>query len=109
MIRPGSSDYWEGVVLKVPALAPTHLAGSCSIMDVQYRYSTVHVQYSLQFHVEPSGPAFDLVVKIPIIVGTIPLQQYIPTIAPPPSHEKEVSGEDNSPVASSVLALEEFR
>ena len=58
---------------------------------------------------DPAGPAFDLVVKIPIIVGTIPLQQYIPTIAPPPSHEKEVSGEDNSPVASSVLALEEFR
>ena len=100
MIRPGSSDYWEGVVLKVPALAPTHLAGSCSIMDVQY---------NLQFHVEPAGPALDLVVKIPILVGTIPLQQYIPTIAPPPSHEKEVSGEDNSPVASSVLALEEFR
>ena len=76
MIRPGTSDYWEGVVMKVPAVPPTGLAGSCSIIDVQY---------SLEFHVDPSGPSFDLVVRIPVIVGTIPLTQYIPTLAPPPS------------------------
>ena len=45
---------------------PLGLAGSCSIIDVQY---------SLEFHVDPSGPAIDLVVRIPIVVGTIPLQQ----------------------------------
>ena len=60
-ILPGTSDYWEGVTMRVPALPPTKLAGSCSIIDVQYR---------LEFHVEPSGPAFDLVVGIPIIIGT---------------------------------------
>ena len=77
-ISPGTSDYWEGVVMKVPPVPPTGLAGSCSIIDVQY---------SLEFHVDPSGPAFDLVVRIPIIVGTIPLQQFIPTFAPPPPLE----------------------
>ena len=40
---------------------------------------------------EPSGPAFDLVVSVPIIIGTIPLQQYIPTfVAPPPPVGVEV-------------------
>ena len=61
-ILPGTSDYWEGVTLRVPALPPTKLAGHCSIIDVQYR---------LEFHVDPSGIAFDLVVGIPIIIGTI--------------------------------------
>ena len=59
-ILPGTSDYWEGVTMRVPALPPTKLAGACSIIDVQYR---------LEFHVEPKGPAFDLVVGIPIIIG----------------------------------------
>ena len=31
----------------------------------------------------PSGIAFDLVVKVPITIGTIPLQEYIGTLAPP--------------------------
>ena len=59
-IPPGTSDYWEGVTMRVPALPPTKLAGACSIIDVQYK---------LVFHVEPSGPAFDLKVGIPIIIG----------------------------------------
>ena len=59
-IPPGNSDYWEGVTMRVPALPPTNLGGNCSIIDVQYR---------LEFHVDPSGWAFDLVVKIPIIIG----------------------------------------
>ena len=78
LISPGTSDYWEGVVMKVPPVPPTGLAGSCSIIDVKY---------VLEFHVDPAGPAFDLVVFIPIIVGTIPLQQFIPTFAPPPPVE----------------------
>ena len=93
MIRPGTSDYWEGVVMKVPAVPPTGLAGSCSIIDVQY---------SLEFHVDPSGPSFDLVVRIPVIVGTIPLTQYIPTLAPPPAL-------DNVAPPPSVPSLEQFK
>ena len=98
MIRPGSSDYWEGVVLKVPALAPTHLAGSCSIMDVQY---------SLELNVDPSGPAYDLVVRIPVIVGTIPLTQYIPSLVP--FFHSESPGGFSNPSAPSAPDLEQFK
>ena len=40
-ISPRSSDYWQGT-MRLPPLPPTGLGGSCSIIDVQYRYSTVH-------------------------------------------------------------------
>lgn len=101
LIRPGTSDYWEGVVMKVPPLPPSGLAGSCTIIDVQY---------SLEFHVDPSGPAFDLVVRIPVIVGTIPLLQYIPTFAPPPSYESgEFGGGFSVPSAPSAPALDQFK
>jgi len=78
-IGPGTSDYWEGVLMRVPALPPTNLAGTCNIIDVQYR---------LDFHVDPSGMSFDLVVSLPITIGTIPLQEYIPTLAPPPPYQE---------------------
>jgi len=82
-IAPGESDLWEGVLMRVPALPPTNLAGTCNIIDVQYK---------LDFHVDPSGPSFDLVVSLPITIGTIPLMEYIPTLAPPPSYPtKEVN------------------
>ena len=109
MIRPGTSHYWEGVVMRVPAVPPTGLAGKCSIIDVQY---------SLEFHVDPSGPSFDLVVRIPVIVGTIPLTQYIPTfappppldnVAPPPSYESEFPGGFSHPSAPSAPDLEQFK
>ena len=83
--------------MRVPAVPPTNLAGSCRIISVQYK---------LDFHVDPSGWSFDLVVSLPITVsfqsreyfihhhifpnclapqvGTIPPAQYIPSLAPPP-------------------------
>jgi len=76
-IAPGDSDLWEGVLMRVPAVPPTNLAGSCNIIDVQYK---------LDFHVDPSGMSFDLVVSLPITIGTIPLMEYIPTLAPPPPY-----------------------
>jgi hypothetical protein len=76
-IGPGTSDYWEGVMMRVPALPPTNLAGTCNIIDVQYK---------LDFHVDPSGMSFDLVVSLPLTIGTIPLQEYFPTLAPPPPY-----------------------
>ena len=54
--------------MRVPEVPPTSLAGGCSIIDVQYR---------LDLKVDiPS--AFDLKVSVPIIIGTIPLEEYIP-------------------------------
>ena len=98
------------MVLKVPPVPPTGLAGSCSIIDVQY---------SLEFHVDPAGFGFDLVVRIPIIVGTIPLQQYIPTLAPPPpleeisapppSYDSQFGGGFTAPSAPSAPTLEQFK
>eukprot|EP00092_Neocalanus_flemingeri_P038523 GFUD01041941.1.p1 GENE.GFUD01041941.1~~GFUD01041941.1.p1 ORF type:complete len:441 (+),score=97.82 GFUD01041941.1:135-1457(+) len=76
-IAPKDSDMWEGVLMRVPALPPTNLAGTCNIIDVQYK---------LDFHVDPSGMSFDLVVSLPITIGTIPLMEYIPTLAPPPPY-----------------------
>jgi len=110
-ILPGTSDYWEGVTMRVPALPPTKLAGACSIIDVQYR---------LEFHVEPKGPAFDLVVGIPIIIGTIPLQQYMPTFvappplpypssAPPPATYDPPPGYDSAMAPSAPPPVEQFQ
>ena len=79
--------------MSVPVLPPTGLPGNCSIIDVQY---------SLEFHVDPSGPSFDLVVRIPVIVGTIPLTQYIPSLAPPPAL-------DNVAPPPSAPNLEQFK
>jgi len=76
-IGPGCQDMWEGVTMRVPALPPTNLAGPCNIISVQYK---------LDFHVDPSGLSFDLVVSLPITVGTIPPTEYIPTLAPPLPH-----------------------
>ena len=46
----------------------------------------ISVTYTIDFHVIPSGMSFDLVVKLPITIGTIPLQEYINTLAPPPPY-----------------------
>ena len=64
-VSPGDSDMWDGVVMKVPAVPPTNLAGYCNV---------IKVNYTLQLSVIPSGPAFDLIVKLPITIGTVPLQ-----------------------------------
>ena len=49
-------------------MPPTGLAGTCNIIDVQYR---------LDFHVDPSGLGFDLVVSLPITIGTLPLLEVM--------------------------------
>ena len=59
-IRPGTSDYWEGVDLPIPPLPPTGLGGPCNIMDVQY---------ILEFRVDPSGIGMDLVVSLGLTIG----------------------------------------
>merc|ERR1712062_227340 len=59
-----SGDDWEGS-LTLPILPPTGLAGHCSIIDLQYR---------LELQLNPGFPFLPLVVSLPIILGTRPLQ-----------------------------------
>ena len=70
-IEEGSSDTWNGQPLSIPPVPPSGLGG-CRIIDVSYR---------LEFRVDPSGLGFDLVVSIPITIGTIPLQTYFRQMA----------------------------
>ncbi|XP_050412489.1 arrestin domain-containing protein 3 isoform X2 [Patella vulgata] len=69
-IQAGGDDIWNGDALGVPPLPPSNLRG-CKIIDIKY---------TVTLNVDPAGPAFDLVVPIKIIIGTIPLrsvaQQY---------------------------------
>jgi len=98
-IQPGGQDMWEDVKMRVPALAPSNLGGACNIMKVQYE---------LEFHVDPSGVGFDLVVTVPIMVGTIPLISTIPTFAPPPTWvapAPSAPSPDFAPVAPPPYAL----
>ena len=86
--------------MRVPEVPPTSLAGGCSIIDVQYR---------LDFRVDiPS--AFDLKVSVPIIIGTIPLEEYIPfdeyrkTFVAPPLVPKATDVQSpSSPIAQPSL------
>ena len=85
-IEAGESDVWNGQPLLIPAVPPSGLGG-CRIMDVSYR---------LEFRVDPSGVGFDLVVSIPITVGTIPLRQYFQQI---------VSAMSNYPTSARTIGL----
>ncbi|KAK6180226.1 hypothetical protein SNE40_012418 [Patella caerulea] len=73
-IEPGDSDMWNGDHLPVPPLPPSGLRG-CRIIDI--RYTAV-------LNVVPSGLAFDLVVPIDILIGSIPLQAVAQQYGPPP-------------------------
>ena len=67
---------------------------------------------------EPSGPAFDLIVSVPIVIGTIPLKQYIPTLlgpsdgayVPPLPTYDAPDAQDQSPFAPSAPpTLDQFK
>ena len=64
-VSAGDSDLWEGVVMKIPAVPPTNLAGLCNV---------IKVYYTLELNVVPKGPAFDLEVQLPVTIGTVPLK-----------------------------------
>ena len=59
-----SGEDWEGS-LALPSLPPSGLAGHCSIIDLQYR---------LELQLNPGGHSSSLVVSLPIMLGTRPLQ-----------------------------------
>jgi len=72
-IGPGEEDTWDNVLMHIPPVPPTNLGGSSNIISLQY---------SLEFHVEPTGVAFDLVVRLPITIGTIPITDYFSHYTP---------------------------
>ena len=41
-----------------------------------------------QFHVSPSGVGFDLVLRIPVVIGTIPLREAFSNFSQPPGNQK---------------------
>ncbi|XP_041373505.1 arrestin domain-containing protein 3-like [Gigantopelta aegis] len=81
LIEPGDTDIWVANRdrLVLPPLPPSYLRG-CTIIDIQY---------ILEFHVDPSGPSFDLIVPLEVLVGTVPLysivQQNPPMFPPQPN------------------------
>eukprot|EP00092_Neocalanus_flemingeri_P026417 GFUD01028635.1.p1 GENE.GFUD01028635.1~~GFUD01028635.1.p1 ORF type:complete len:421 (+),score=80.89 GFUD01028635.1:75-1265(+) len=89
-IAPGESDSWHDTALKIPTLPPS---------DLPYCNNIV-IRYTLEFRVEPSGAGFDLKLKVPIVIGTIPLRSTfnqfasipkIPSAPPPKSEDPYVS------------------
>ena len=49
-VSAGDSDLWEGVVIKIPSVPPTNLAGVCNV---------IKVYYTLELNVVPNGLAFN--------------------------------------------------
>jgi len=73
-ILPGESDSWRNEALKIPTLPPSDLP-FCNNIRISYR---------LEFRVDPSGIGFDLCVKVPLSIGTIPLRSTFEKLQPPP-------------------------
>nr|XP_022329045.1 arrestin domain-containing protein 17-like [Crassostrea virginica]XP_022329046.1 arrestin domain-containing protein 17-like [Crassostrea virginica]XP_022329047.1 arrestin domain-containing protein 17-like [Crassostrea virginica] len=85
-VLPGDSEVRSASLTQIPPLPPSFLVG-CSIIDINY---------VLELVLEPSGPAYDLHVPVPVIIGSVPLvsvfrqhqtQYGVPSIheAPPPA------------------------
>uniref|UniRef100_A0A915I144 Arrestin C-terminal-like domain-containing protein n=1 Tax=Romanomermis culicivorax TaxID=13658 RepID=A0A915I144_ROMCU len=74
-VKPGQAQYWRQEALKIPALPPTKLAG-CKIIIVDYLFNFI-------LYIENAS---NIVINIPIVIGTIPLtnQQHMPPPRPPP-------------------------
>jgi len=88
-IEPGESASWQDTALEIPPLPPSKLP-NCNNIQIEYR---------IEFRVDPSGIGFDLVLKAPIVIGSIPLISTFnnfrrpsasPSITPsaPPSSKK---------------------
>lgn len=65
-IEEGEHQSWNNVPLHIPPVPPSDLVG-CRIIDVVYY---------IKFTVDPSGPATDMEVLIPVTIGTIPLTMH---------------------------------
>ncbi|XP_014665524.1 PREDICTED: arrestin domain-containing protein 3-like isoform X2 [Priapulus caudatus] len=63
-IKRREGETWTNEPLRVPPLPPSKLVG-CNIIDIDY---------FVDVEVSPAGPALDLDVRLPIIIGSIPLR-----------------------------------
>jgi len=90
----GALCMWEDVKMRVPPLAPTNLGRGCNI---------IKVEYELEFSVDPAGMHRDLLVTVPIVVGTIPLVSTIPTLAPPPLYEDQPNPDHPAPTQGWIV------
>ena len=72
-IGPGDSDVWDRASIIVPPLPPTNLGGNCGI---------IQVQYELLLRAEPAGVGFSLRVSVPVIIGAIPLKEFMNQFSP---------------------------
>jgi len=63
-IRPGHTQKWDGTMMHIPALPPSELI-HCKIIDTDY---------FIDFEVEFGGFHRPLTMRLPILIGTIPLK-----------------------------------
>ena len=62
-LAPGSMEVWDQATLEVPLhLAATDLTGGCGVLRVEYR---------LELRLLPGGLSLDLVVSLPLTIGTV--------------------------------------
>ncbi|XP_063220033.1 uncharacterized protein LOC134529626 [Bacillus rossius redtenbacheri] len=67
-VPSGESDTWCRVPLPVPPVPPTtRFTNCCKLMDIEYR---------LDFVVELVGDPEPLVLQLPLLVGSVPLQKH---------------------------------
>ncbi len=72
MIPPGETGSWDNYLIPVPPLPPSQLQ-NCRIIDINY---------FLLFEVTPSGLSFDLRLRTPITIGSVPLRSAFAAMAP---------------------------
>ncbi|KAL4228037.1 hypothetical protein ACF0H5_013475 [Mactra antiquata] len=95
-IKPYDRDNWTNVELIVPAVPPSFLAG-CRIIDIRY---------VLQLEVDPAGPAFELIVPLDIIIGTIPLHHVVQGLYSQTNQvTKQAQQEPSSPSSAPPMKL----
>ncbi|CAL4080815.1 unnamed protein product, partial [Meganyctiphanes norvegica] len=64
-VYAGDSDSWTGDQILIPPLPPTNL-NYCNNIDIKYE---------LVYKVDETGLGRELFVSVPVIIGSIPLQQ----------------------------------
>ncbi|XP_033749585.1 arrestin domain-containing protein 3-like [Pecten maximus] len=81
-IEPHGSDVWSGDRLVIPPIPPSPLA-NCNI---------IHMEYIVELKADVDNTPFDLEVPLNVIIGTVPLQTYLPPPVPMPELPVDPNG-----------------